>query len=351
MKKTKFVIFGLLLAGLLLLEGCSSMKDGLDSIKGQDGVFAAMDTTNGAIIIKLHYKEVPLTVTNFVGLAEGTLTAAKGKPFYDGLKFHRVISKANGDAQDFMVQGGDPQGSGRGGPGYKFPDEFDKSLRHDEPGVLSMANSGPNTNGSQFFITIVETPWLDDVHSIFGKVVYGQKAVDTMKQGAKINSIKIVRQGEEAEKFTATQADFDRLLKEVKDKAEAAKKAEKEAKIAEVKEEFPEAIETEDGIFYEIMEEGKGEVAGKGKSVEVHYNGMLMDGRTFDSSYGRGTLPFVTAGGQMIPGFDIMVQEMKVGEKRRMILPPELAYGEQGYPPVIPANSYLIFEVELVKVK
>lgn len=334
------------------------MNKALDAIKGQDGVFAVMETSNGVIAIKLHYKETPLTVTNFVGLAEGTLDAAKGKPFYDGLKFHRVISKANGDGQDFMIQGGDPKGNGTGGPGYKFPDEFVSSLRHDEPGVLSMANSGTNTNGSQFFITIVETPWLDDKHTVFGKVVYGQDVVDSMKQGATIKKVTIVRQGADAEAFTATQADFDKQLeirnKKLEEEKIAARKAKEEAMkavIAEIEEDYPDATKTADGIYYEILKEGKGNAIGSRRVVAVHYTGMLLDGTVFDSSEGRGTLSFITGAGQMIEGFDIMTQDMKLGEKRRMILPPDLAYGEMGYPGVIPGNAYLIFEVELVQAK
>ncbi len=327
------------------------MEKAMKAIEGKDGIFAIMDTTNGVIALELFYKDTPLTVTNFVGLAEGTLDAAKGKPFYDGLKFHRVISKANGDGQDFMIQGGDPRGNGTGGPGYKFADEFVDTLRHDKPGRFSMANSGKNTNGSQFFITIVPTPWLDDHHTIFGEVVEGQDVVDSMKQGAAINKVTIVRQGAEAEKFTATQADWDNLAKNAA-AAEQARKAAKFAKIIkEIEEEFPNAKKDENGIYYETLKEGKGDAVGKGKTVATHYTGMLLTGQVFDSSEGRSPLEFMTGAGQMITGFDLMVQDMKVGEKRRMILPPDFAYGEQGYPGVIPPSAYLIFEVELVKAK
>lgn len=358
MKLNKLFFIILFFTTVLSVGVCSDMKSAMDAIKGQDGVFAIMETSNGVIAIKLHYKETPLTVTNFVGLAEGTLDAANGKPFYDGLKFHRVISKANGDGQDFMIQGGDPKGNGTGGPGYKFPDEFVSSLRHDEPGVLSMANSGTNTNGSQFFITIVETPWLDDKHTVFGKVVFGQDVVDSMKQGATIKKVTIVRQGADAEAFTATQADFDKQLeirnKKLEEERIAARKAKEEAMkavIEEIEEDYPDATKTADGIYYEILKEGKGNPIGKRRVVAVHYTGMLLDGSVFDSSEGRGALSFITGAGQMIEGFDIMTQDMKLGEKRRMILPPDLAYGEMGYPGVIPGNAYLIFEVELVQVK
>ncbi|MDR0662523.1 MAG: peptidylprolyl isomerase [Spirochaetaceae bacterium] len=171
-----------------------------------DGVFAVINTTRGEIVVKLYYDKAPLTVSNFVALAEGKMDAAKGKPFYNGLKFHRVIA-------NFMIQGGDPRGDGTGGPGYKFRDEFAPDLRHDGPGVLSMANSGPNTNGSQFFITHVETPWLDGKHSVFGRVVRGQNVVDAIRQGDTINSITIARNGGAAQAFRPDQANFDKLAK------------------------------------------------------------------------------------------------------------------------------------------
>lgn len=358
MKLNKIIFLILLFTTVLSLGGCSDMDKALKAIKGQDGVFAVIETSNGVIAIKLHYKEVPLTVTNFVGLAEGTLDAANGKPFYDGLKFHRVISKANGDGQDFMIQGGDPNGNGTGGPGYKFPDEFVSSLRHDEPGVLSMANSGANTNGSQFFITIVKTPWLDDKHTVFGKVVYGQDVVDSMKVGATIEKVTILRQGAEAEAFTATQADFNKqleiLVKRLEEEKIAARKAREAAMkpiIDEIEKNYPEATKTEDGIYYEILKEGQGDAIGSRRYVYVNYTGMFLDGTVFDTSEGRRPLDFITGIGQMIEGFDIMTQEMKVGEKRRMILPPELAYGEDGYPGFIPGNAYLIFEVEVIQAK
>ena len=225
----KKLICILLCASILItIGGCSPMSESLKAIEGKDGVFAIMETSQGNIVLELHYKQTPLTVTNFVGLAEGTLDAAKGKPFYDGLNFHRVISKANGDGQDFMIQGGDPAGNGTGGPGYKFPDEIVEELRHTGPGILSMANAGPGpngsgTNGSQFFITHVATPWLDGKHTVFGKVVEGQDVVNAIKQGDLINKVTIVRQGDEAKKFEATQENFDKLSKEVAEKAQKAK--------------------------------------------------------------------------------------------------------------------------------
>jgi peptidylprolyl isomerase len=172
-----------------------------------DGVFAVIDTTRGQIVVKLAYDRAPLTVSNFTALAEGKMDAAEGKPFYDGLTFHRVIA-------DFMIQGGDPAGNGTGGPGYRFHDEFDPSLRHDGPGVLSMANSGPNTNGSQFFITHTATPWLDGKHAVFGRVVRGQDTVNAIRQGDRIKTVSIVRNGAAAQGFRPDQASFNKLQAE-----------------------------------------------------------------------------------------------------------------------------------------
>ena len=322
------------------------MEKELSAIKGKDGVFAIMETSKGSIVLELFYDKTPLTVTNFVGLAEGTLDAAKGKHFYDGLTFHRVIS-------DFMIQGGDPEGTGRGGPGYRFADECRDDLVFDKPGYLAMANAGPGTNGSQFFITHVPTDWLNGKHTIFGQVVNedSQKVVNAIKQNDKIVKLTIVRQGEDAEKFTATQADFDRLSAEASKKAEEAKKAAAAAKIKEVETKFPGFDKDSNGIYFKTTKEGSGSKIGGKRAVAVEYKGYFVNGQVFDQSKGRGPLEFTTAGGQMIPGFDIMVQDMKLGEKRTIVLPPSQAYGEGGIPGVIPGGAYIAFDVELTKVK
>lgn len=323
------------------------MDKSLEAIKGKDGVFAIMETSKGPIVLELFYKKTPLTVTNFVGLAEGTLDAAKGKHFYDGLTFHRVIA-------DFMIQGGDPEGTGRGGPGYRFADEFDSTLNFDKPGYLAMANAGPGTNGSQFFITHVPTEWLNQKHTIFGQVVNedSQKVVNAVQQGDKIVKLTIVRQGSEAEKFSASQADFDREAKDVKAKNAERAKIAAAAKIKEVEEKFPDFNKDSNGIYYKTTKEGNGAKIGGKRMVAVEYKGYFVSGQVFDQSKGRGPLEFTTDGGQMIPGFDIMVQDMRLGEKRTIVLPPSMAYGENGIPQAgIPGGAYLAFDVELTKVK
>ena len=322
----KKITWALLLSCVLLsVGGCKPMEKSVKAIEGKDGIFAVMDTTKGQIVLELYYKKTPLTVTNFVGLAEGTLDAAKGKPFYDGLKFHRVI-------KDFMIQGGDPRGNGTGGPGYKFPDEFVDDLTFTGPGVLAMANSGANTNGSQFFITHVETSWLNGKHTIFGHVVdnASQDVVNKIEQGDEIKSVKIYRQGKDAEKFTATQSDFDNLVIEAGKKASEAQSKKLAGKIAEVEKAFPNYEKDSNGIYYKTTKQGSGEKCGKNKNVSTEYKGYFVDGSVFDQSKGRGPLDFTTGIGQMIPGFDVMVQDMKVGEKRTLVLPPDMAYGENG---------------------
>lgn len=339
MKKS---IAALLFLGCVFIScgGSESMK----SFEGKEGVFAVISTDKGDIAVELYYKETPLTVTNFVGLAEGTLDAANGKPFYDGLKFHRVIS-------NFMIQGGDPKGNGTGGPGYAFADEIVDGLEFTGEGILAMANAGPGTNGSQFFITHTATPWLNGKHTIFGRVIdeKSQKTVNAISQNDKITSIRIYRQGEEAKKFSASQSDFDKLASEAKKKAREAQEKANASKIAEVEKKFPGFSKDENGIYYKVTKEGSGNKCGLKKHAYTEYKGYLIDGTVFDQSKGRGPLDFITGAGQMIPGYDIMVQDMKTGEKRTIVIPSDLAYGDQGYPGVIPGGAYIAFDIELVK--
>lgn len=310
--------------------------------KEKDGLYAVIDTEKGQIVVSLEYKKVPMTVANFVGLVEGELNFDNpGENFYEGLMFHRVID-------NFMIQGGCPKGDGTGGPGYSFPDEFDPSLRHDGPGVMSMANAGPGTNGSQFFITHVKTPWLNDKHSVFGKVVKGQEVVDSIEQGDRINDIKIERIGEDAQKFKVTKEIFAQLVQEASKKAKERRKNEIERVEKEIANRWPKAIKTPSGLQYVVLKEGDGKAHPKyGQKVTVHYTGTLLDGRMFDSSVHRGE-PATFAIGQVIDGWNEALQTMSKGEKRTLIIPPELGYGVHGYPGIIPPNSYLIFDVELL---
>jgi peptidylprolyl isomerase len=317
-----------------------------------NGLFARISTNRGDIVARLEFERTPLTVCNFVALAEGRMSAAGGKHFYDGLTFHRVISRANGDREDFMIQGGDPLGNGSGGPGYQFPDEIDPGLKHGM-GVLSMANAGPGTNGSQFFITIVPTPHLDGRHTVFGKVVQGQDVVNKIKQGDRINKITIIRNGPSANAFKADQAAFDALLKEAKANAAAKTNAQRNSDVARINEKYPNTAQTASGIRYIIQKQGTGAKPAAGQTVRVNYKGSLLSGKVFDDSNLRGgPLEFQAGTGRVISGWDEVIMDMKTGERRLAIIPPELAYGDQAVGNgAIPANSFLVFEMELVGVR
>lgn len=316
----------------------------IETTINKDGLFAVMETNKGTIILELFYKKVPLTVCNFVGLAEGTLDASKGKPFYNGLIFHRVI-------KDFMIQGGDPLGKGTGNPGYRFPDEFDSSLKHDSPGILSMANSGPGTNGSQFFITHVPTPWLDGKHTIFGKVFKGQDIVNTISMGDTIQSLTIIRRGEEAKRFTASQTDFNKYLSAIGSKEkDNLLQTEKEV-LAFIEKKWPRAVRAESGVYFIITKEGTGPKIKTGQTLTMKYKGSLLNGTVFDDSDMHAPLEFQVGRGQLIPGFDSQALEMKVSEKRTIIIPPELAYGATGAPGAIPGNAFITFDLELLSAK
>ena len=246
-----------------------------------------------------------------------------------------------------MIQGGCPQGSGMGGPGYQFEDEFHPELRHDTAGVLSMANAGPGTNGSQFFITHGPTPWLDDKHTVFGKVTDGQSVVDTIAQGDTIESVEILRIGAEAENFDAQTAFIQ--FEADKQKRMEAQKAAQAAALAEITEGF---TQTESGLFYSIEEKGEGEQPQKGNTVKVHYKGELLDGTVFDSSFKRNQpIEFSIGVGQVIPGWDEGIALLTKGAKATLIIPSDLAYGSAGAGGVIPPNATLKFEVELVDFK
>ena len=309
----------------------------------KEGMYAKIKTNKGDIMLELEFEKTPLTVANFVGLAEGKIKNNKkevGEPYYDGLKFHRVIA-------DFMIQGGCPDGNGMGGPGYQFPDEIHPDLKHSGPGILSMANAGPGTNGSQFFITHKETPWLDGKHTVFGKVTEGQDVVDAIAQDDKIIEIDIIRKGENAKRFDS-KAIFDKELEKLeKQAAEKAKKA-KEAIDALKKG----AKVTSSGLAYKIIKKGTGAKAEAGKTVSVHYTGKLSNGTKFDSSYDRNQpIEFELGRGRVIKGWDEGISLLNVGSKATFIIPPDLAYGARGAGGVIPPNATLIFDVELVEIK
>ena len=331
----------ILLISILTLNSCN-MNNYSDL---SDGLYADLETSKGNIILELYYEQAPTTVSNFVALAEGNHPVVdnqhEGKRYYDGLKFHRVI-------ENFMIQGGDPTGTGSGGPGYQFDDEFIEELKHDGPGVLSMANAGPGTNGSQFFITHVETPWLDGKHSIFGKVNSGQDVVDEIEQDDIIKTVKVVRIGEAAKSFNAPK-NFENYISEKSEADILRAEAEKESleKLSEGMQ------ETESGLKYKISKEGTGPNAKKDDLLSVHYSLQLVDGSEIDSSFTRGApIEFTCGVGQVIKGWDEAMQLLNKGSKARLIIPSELGYGAVGAGNgVIPPNATLIFDVELVDIK
>ena len=331
----------ILLISILTLNSCN-MNNYSDL---SDGLYADLETSKGNIILELYYEQAPTTVSNFVALAEGNHPVVddqhEGKRYYDGLKFHRVI-------ENFMIQGGDPTGTGSGGPGYQFDDEFNEELKHDGPGILSMANAGPGTNGSQFFITHVETPWLDGKHSIFGKVNSGQDVVDKVEQNDIIKKVKIIRIGKAANSFNAPE-NFENYI---------SKKSEADILRAEAEKETLEKLtegmkETESGLKYIISKKGSGPNAKKNDLLSVHYSLQLVDGSEIDSSFTRGApIEFTCGVGQVIKGWDEAMQLLNKGSKARLVIPSELGYGSVGAGNgVIPPNATLIFDVELVDIK
>ena len=341
-----------------------------------DGLYADIETAKGTITVKLEYTKAPITVANFVTLAEGknnfVSAEFKNKPFYDGLKFHRV-------EPGFVIQGGDPLGNGSGGCGYAFKDEF-SDLKHDKDGTLSMANSGPNTNGSQFFITHVPTPNLDGRHTVFGYVVNdGMKVVNTIEVNDKIISVKIIRKGEAVKKFDAAKIfddnfklDAENQKKQVlideglRQKLQAKNQVLMDEKVSYFEKTKPNATKSTTGLAYKIF--GKGKKPENGSTVYIEYAGYLENGMLFDSSnqsveesYGKfnqqkqlqkGYQPFSFVVGTktgLIPGFIEGLEKMKIGEKAVLFIPANLAYGEQGAGNVIPPNSNIIFEIEMLE--
>lgn len=311
-----------------------------------DGLYAKFVTNKGDIVCALEFEKTPITVANFVGLAEGSkqLGGGAGKEgvrFYDGLTFHRVIA-------NFMIQGGCPLGTGTGGPGYTFPDEIDPTLTHNGPGILSMANAGPGTNGSQFFITHNATPHLDGKHTVWGHVIEGMDVVNKIAQNDTIKTVEIIRVGDAAKAFKSDQDAFDALLAGQEERAKEKELAGMEEAMAQIKEQWPDAITTESGLKYVVEAEGAGDTPKSGDMVKVHYTGKLLNGTKFDSSVDRGTpIDFPVGQGSVIKGWDEALLSMKKGEKRVLIIPANLGYGPSGRGP-IPPNATMVFDVELI---
>ncbi len=372
MKKLNLLLLALI---TIALASCNEKYPDL-----QDGVYAEIVTNKGTTVAKLYYDLTPMTVANFVSLAEGTNTMVdstyKGKKYYNGIIFHRVI-------KDFMIQTGDPLGTGTGDPGYKFPDEIVDSLSHKSKGILSMANSGPDTNGSQFFITLKETPWLDRKHTVFGEIVIGQDVVDSIgviktapgdkpESEIKMLEVNIIRKGNDAKAFDTKVAFTDKLkvLEEEKAEKERLDNERNTAIAAKFNELKATAKKLESGLEIVFTNEGNGEKPKPTDTVNVYYAGYFADGKIFDTNIAekaketgifnerraadpRGYAPMpmpYSPEARMIPGFKEGAQQMKVGDKTVLFIPAHLAYGERGGGP-IPPNADLIFELEIVDIK
>ena len=353
---------------LLTLLNCKTFEIDKETYeKLPDGLYGNLTTSKGDILVKFEDEKSPVTVANFVGLAEGKIenkAKKKGEPFYNGTIFHRVI-------KDFMIQGGDPQGTGMGDPGYKFDDEKN-DLQHTGKGILSMANSGPNTNGSQFFITEVATPWLDGRHTIFGKVVKGEAVIDSIANVEKgpqdkpktdivLNKVAIFSKGDQYKHYDAAKIFNDGKSKiQDNNKVYLAKaeeeKLKKEREFAANQEKLVNDMKagmqaTPSGLYYKITKTTSGETAKAGQTVAVHYAGKLINGDEFDNSFKRGQPIDIPNGvGQVIKGWDEGILLLKEGETATLLIPPALGYGERGAGGVIPPNAWLVFDVELVKI-
>ncbi|QLG44100.1 peptidylprolyl isomerase [Costertonia aggregata] len=372
-------VYILIAVTAMVLSSCKSSK----YADLGDGLFADIQTNKGDIVVKLEYEKTPITVANFVSLAEGKSPFVseefKDKKYYDGLIFHRVM-------KDFMIQGGDPTGTGRGNPGYKFIDEFNDSLKHKGAGILSMANSGPTTNGSQFFITHKATPWLDGKHTVFGEVVEGMNIVDSIAnvkvaagnkpvEEVKMNTVEIIRNGKSAKKFDAVEIMTEYFANEEERLAKIEKeKAEKKAAVKKMKADFVAEIPTQkekaetlaSGLQILTLKKGEGEKPKIGQKVKVFYAGYLEDGTLFYSnmkavaeSYGTydwnreqalGYEPeemLYSPEARLAAGFREGLLSMNVGDKVRLFFPSHLGYGDRDYGP-IPGGSSLVFDLELV---
>ena len=401
----------------LLSTSVLAQKEGKEKKKSpkkpklEAGIYAEFTTAKGVIMIKLEHEKAPMTVANFVGLAEGNFkvdTANYTKPYFDGLKFHRVIA-------DFMIQGGDPKGNGTGGPNHRFEDEFHPDLMHSGPGILSMANSGPATNGSQFFITHKATPHLNNIHSVFGHVIWGQDVVNAIAKDDVMQTVKIIRVGKVAKKWNATEVfkstriqvraakvnklkeevlsfekagDFnsairscqevkrldpadtsmDAKLAELTEKMNAMNEAQRayiemvskmkppafnEYMYQEILKTYPNAKQTASGLVYIIENQGAAEIPAKGSPMSVHYRGTFRTtGLEFDASYNRGQpMNFTYQVNRMVPGFEEGLGLMGTGGKGKIFIPYHLAYGAAGRGEAIPPYSDLVFDLEIISVQ
>jgi peptidylprolyl isomerase len=325
-----------------------------------DGLYAELHTNKGVIILRLEFEKTPMTAANFVGLAEGTIANKAlplGRPYFDGSVVHRVVP-------GHVIQAGKPGGTSLDGPGYEIPNEIVPGLGHGRAGMLGMANSGPHTAGSQFYITLGDRSYLDGDYTVFGEVESGLDVVNSIVQGDVVEKVSILRVGSKAGQFKPDEATFRRLVDDTKARVEELER-EKAAREAElIQERWPRAVALKPGLQFLILREGTGEPVPAGTTLTVRYGGETLSGRRFFSladgkpGFGETPEPFAFAVGTttIIPGIDAMLALMKKGEKRLIILAPELGYGRSGFYSksepgkkrfVISPNTTLVYEVEI----
>ncbi len=336
------------LALLFSTTACMRAEGHLSDLSA--GLYGIIETKKGIVILQLYYTKAPTTVTNFAGLAVGAFedNHSYSKQYYDGLTFHRIVA-------DFVIQGGDPEGNGTGGPGYNFVDEIEPSFSFDTEGILAMANSGPNTNGSQFFITLGPATWLNGKHSIFGKVVKGMDVVKSIAEGDTMTSVTVEAKGDDAQNFLKKVSwdTFTELQNTIKDKIKKQHEENSTLVQNQILAEDEKFQKSSEGIYFIVQKNGNDKKIQKGNVVLVDYELKIYGNPdVIDSSIKRGTPIEITVGdGKVIKGWDIILQQMHEGEKRRVIIPPDLAYGSETIGGVIPAYSFLEFDIEVIKIK
>jgi cyclophilin family peptidyl-prolyl cis-trans isomerase len=348
---------------LLLLFLTVSLLAGLSCSKAEypEGLYAELHTNKGLIVLSLEFDKTPMTVAHFIGLTEGRIdndALPEGVPFYDGTKFHRVVP-------GHVIQAGAPVTEGDGRLGYMFPNEIHPDLSHNRAGMVGVANGGPHTNGSQFYITLGDRSYLDGDYTVFGEVIQGMDVISKIIQGDVIKTIRIIRIGKQAKRFRSdTQAFLDLKLRVQNRVKEQAEKKEIE-ESATIDERWPEAVEEESGSRYVIIQEGEGETARTGNKIRVRYTGEVLEGQKFFSTVDgnpsdeQPAEEFIMELGKnrVNSGLDQALNQMREGEKRILILPSRLAYGTGGFYAkerkgkkrfVISPNSTLVYEVELL---
>ncbi len=326
------------------------------------GLHARLQTNKGEIMLRLEYQKTPMTVANFVGLAEGTIKNSAlppGVPYFDGTVFHRVVP-------GHVIQAGMPAGTQLEGPGYEIPNEIDASLGHGKAGMLGMANSGPHTGGSQFYITLGDRSYLDGDYTVFGEVESGMDVVDKIVQGDVVEKVTIIRVGDEARAFKTDDASFRKLVEAQKARVAKLEQEKKAAEAKTIKARWPKAVALKPGLATEILREGQGVPAAAGAQITVRYSGQTLQGKLFVSGpdglprFGDApqAFPYTIGKTSVAPGVDAVLALMAPGEKRLVILSPEFGYGLSGFYSksepgkkrfVISPDTTLVYELEVVK--